>query len=316
MIAERLLGAGTLVGPPPHPCARSKATDEDGYYSDVGFSGLTAHAWTRLVPDRIVDAFLTLGSCLVVGDAPGDPDCFCSATAWARGRRAVGLPAEAHVAGPPPKSIRHLFKEAELVDSAKVSGSRYDTVVLVDNDGQRIGAAAKAAMQRARRVVVVDHHEVDPTRESLGLAPDTELLVWKISGADAAALMTLATVLRGLDQAQATLTPAGWREVLEPVIAGVYSDTRGFTAGRTSSGTMGLLRSVLASRALDISWVLGPLAGAVPRQHLLQLWDALELRTEEHHGQQLALFKLDGRTVLSTLEKARQIEPELTWSDL
>lgn len=304
------------MGPPPHPCEKSPAAEQDGYYSDVGFSGLTAHSWLRLVPEQVVDAFLAPGSCLVVGDAPGDPDCFCSAASWARGRRAVGRSAEAHVAAPPPKSIRHLFKEAELVDAAKVSAARYDTVVLVDNDGKRIGAAATAAMQQARRVVVVDHHEVAPTHESLGLAPDAELVVWKISGADAAALMTFATVLRGVERAEACLTPAGWRDVLEPVLAGLYSDTRGFTAGRASRGTMGLLRSVLQSHALDVDWVLGRFGDAVPREHLLSLWGALELRTEEHHGQELTLFKLDGRTLLSTLEKARRIEPELTWSDL
>lgn len=310
-LAEHLLGPGSFVGP-----HRSKADVDDGYYSDLRTPPLTAHAWTRLVPAAVVDAFLAPGPCLVVGDAPGDPDCFGSAAAWARGRRALSLHADAHVAAPPPLSIRHLFDQGELIDRQAVSAGRYDTVVLVDNDGQRIGPAAREALTRAKRVVVVDHHEVHPTRESLGLGPDTELIVWKQPGADAAALMTLGAILRGAERVEADLTTAGWRSVLEPILAAVYSDTRGFAAGRVSPTTMGILRSVVESRALDLGWILGRFGEVVPAEIRRSLWDSLRLHREVHEGQELSLFQLDGQALLAAWEQARQLEPALTWSDL
>ncbi|MCB9650920.1 MAG: hypothetical protein H6730_30670 [Deltaproteobacteria bacterium] len=42
-------------------------------------------------------------------------------------------------------------------------------MLFVDNDGTRVGPAAQDAMRRAARVVVIDHHDVDPTNDSLGL---------------------------------------------------------------------------------------------------------------------------------------------------
>lgn len=315
-LEAQLLGPGTLVGPAPHPCQKIARPEFEGYWSPIGTPATTAHPWMHLVPEEVVASFLAPGSCLVVGDAPGDPDCFGSAAAWARCRRTLGLPAEAHINAPPALSIRHLFGEGEIASSATVHASSYETVVLVDNDGQRIGPAAKEALSKAKRVVVVDHHESHPTRESLGLGPETELIVWRQPAADAAALMTLAVMLRGVEAAQVSLTASGWREILEPVLAAVYSDTRGFLSEKASPGTLGLLRSIVESGELDLGRIFGRLGETVPRAQRLELWNALAVRSEEHHGQRLGIFELDGELLLSAWAKARQTEPALTWSDL
>lgn len=273
-------------------------------------------AWTQRVPSKVVSALLDPGSTLVVGDAPGDPDCFCSAVALARARQALHLPAEAHVDAPAPQQVQGVLRPDELADGDAVKEKTYDTVLFVDNDGTRVGDAATEAMRRAKRVVVIDHHDVDPTHDSLGLPPETELVVWKDTGADAAALMALASILRAVEDSGAMLFQSTWKAVLEPLISGVYSDTRGFEAARTRPATVGLLQTVLDTDAVDLKATLRGFGGGIPKA----LREALAAAVEEQPAQigetAFGGFTLPGARLLELWNEARDASPELTWSDM
>ncbi|MCA9556719.1 MAG: hypothetical protein KC933_42240, partial [Myxococcales bacterium] len=95
----------------------------DAPYCELPRARVSLKAWTQRVPEALVSALLDPGPMLVVGDAPGDPDCFCSAVAVARARRALGLPAQAHVDAPPPKQIGALLRADELADRGAVADS-------------------------------------------------------------------------------------------------------------------------------------------------------------------------------------------------
>ncbi|CAN0443682.1 unnamed protein product, partial [Laminaria digitata] len=185
------------------------------------------------------------GSCLIVGDAPGDPDCFCSAAALARARNNLGLKGLAHVNAPPPQQIAPVLRAGEIADAEHIEDQTFNTVVFVDNDATRVGPAAQEAMKRAQRVIIIDHHEVDPTHEQLGLPEDVELIVWKETGADAAALMVLAATARMSADSPVPLSEAGWADVVRPLVSAMYSDTRGFEASRTRPTTVGLLMQLV-----------------------------------------------------------------------
>lgn len=301
---------------PLDPTRRPDPILKAGPYCELTFERVSASVWTRRVPADVVDAFLRPGRCLVVGDMPGDPDCFGSAVAWARARQILGLPAEAHVNAPPPLAIAPIIRPGELASADHVSQQAYETVVLVDNDGTRIGPAARAALQRAKRVIVVDHHDVNPTHESLGLGKDTQLVVWKELGADAAALMTLATALRGVEATKAQLTSEGWRDLLAPILAATYSDTRGFEASRSASATIGLVRSIVDAGELDLKEIFAGFDRSIPPAIRRELVG--HLKEEPHHEGQFsfATFTLDGQALLEAWSKARQIRATTTWSDL
>lgn len=305
-------------GPPEplDPTRRPELIPQAGAYCELNFARVSASVWTQRVPAAVVDAFLHPGRCLVVGDMPGDPDCFGSAVAWARARQILGLPAEAHINAPPPLAIAPVIRPGELVASERVAQQAYETVVLVDNDGTRIGPAARAALQKAKRVIIVDHHDVEPTHKSLGIGKDTELVVWKELGADAAALMTLATALRGVEANQAQLTSDGWRDLLEPILAATYSDTRGFEASRSASATIGLVRSIIDAGELDLKKIFAGFDRSIPLDVKRELVGHLQEEVHREGQFRFATFALDGQVMLEAWSKARQHRPATTWSDL
>jgi nanoRNase/pAp phosphatase (c-di-AMP/oligoRNAs hydrolase) len=263
----------------------------------------------------VVQAFLQPGPCLVVGDAPGDPDCFCSAVALARTRRALGLPGEAHVDAVAPRQVQGILQDGEVVGAARVRALAPETVVLVDNDGTRVGPAAAEAMRGAKRVVVIDHHDVDPTHERLGLPPETELVVWKDTGADAAALMALGTAVRAASAAQVSLRQDTWQSILEPLVGAIYSDTRGFEAGRTRPATMHVLMRLLDTRAVRLKTTLAGFGEGVSADVRRALYAAIQEQGEVHGRERLGVFTLSGSALLTAWQAAQAQVPELTWSD-
>lgn len=315
-VLSQLLLQTAPLHPHLNPTRRPPLLPNAGAYCELNFEPGGASAWTKRVPEAVVEAFLDPGSCLAVGDMPGDPDCFGSAVAWARARQILGLPAEAHVNAPPPLAIASLIRPQELSTAHEVSQRVYDTVVLVDNDGTRIGPAARKALKKAKRVIVVDHHDVKPTRESLGLGKDTELLVWKELGADAAALMTLATALRGIQHRKAELLPEGWRDLLAPILAAIYSDTRGFEASRASSSTIGLVRSIVDAGELDLKEIFAGFDRSIPGEVKRELVRHMTEALHQEGKFTFATFVLNGQVLLDAWAKAREHKPTTTWSDL
>lgn len=314
---EQLLLREQHPGRPLDPTRRKKVLGETGPYCELNYRRVGASVWTKRVPDEVLQAFLHPGRCLAVGDMPGDPDCFGSAVAWARARKTLALPAEAHVNNTPPASMRETLLPEELLTGAMLAQAEpFHTVVLVDNDGTRIGPAAREALKQAKVVVVVDHHDVNPTKESLGLGPDAKLIVWKELGADAAALMVLATALRALEEREVHLTKDGWRDLLEPLLAAVYSDTRGFAADRASSATIGLLRSVIDGGELALGELFSRFDPIVPEHLQQELVNAIHEDHFEVAGESFATYALAGESMFGIWERARARRPETTWSDV
>lgn len=312
----RLFLDAPVVAPLLDPTRRPDLIPEAGAYCELTYNRVGASVWTKRVPDGVVDVFLHPGSCLVVGDAPGDPDCFGSAVAWARARQILGLPAAAHVNGPPPLAIAPVLRRDELATAEQIAQRAYETVVLVDNDGTRIGPAAQEALKRAKRVIIVDHHDIAPTKASLGIGEDTELVVWKELGADAAALMTLATALRGIERNAADLTADGWRDLLAPILAATYSDTRGFEAARSSSATVGMVRSIIDAGELDLKEVFAGFDRSIRSDVKRELLRHLAEETHQEGTFKFATFALDGQAMLEAWSKARAVRPDTTWSDV
>ncbi|MEQ8279853.1 MAG: DHH family phosphoesterase [Deltaproteobacteria bacterium] len=316
--AQRILVDGALASTAPELESPLEIPEEVAApYCPVVRSTIGPDAWKRRVPAEVVAALLDSGPTLIVGDAPGDPDCFCSAVALARGRAALHLPADAHVDAPPPSQLSGLGIQDDLVSSQTVSQRSYDTVVFVDNDGTRVGPAAEAAMRAAKRVVVIDHHEVDPTHVSLGLDADkTELIVFKEIEADAAALLVLATLTRMIESSPASLMQQGWGSVLEPLVTAIYSDTRGFDSAHTRPTTLGLLRGLLDTQAVDLSRILSGFGGGIPREVTGAWAERIEERTEKVGAMDVAFFTVPSHGLLDAWSEAREQTPELTWSDV
>lgn len=306
------------VGPPQNPIAApAPLLDGDGPHCLLPTGpkmGLSA--WTHRVPSEVVHAILQPGPCLVVGDAPGDPDCFCSATALSRARHHLGLPAIAHVDAPAPQQIQSVLRAGEIANSATVLARDFKTVVLVDNDGTRVGPAALNAMKGAERVVVIDHHEVNPTKASLGLPDDVDLVVWKDTGADAAALMVLASVLRAAEQSGASLPEEAWQDIVKPLVSAMYSDTRGFDAARTRPSTVSLLRQLVDTGALGLRSTLAGFGGGIDKGIRARLHGAIEETNQRYGDQSLGMFSLEAPALLEAWASACAVTPETTWSDV
>ncbi len=277
-------------------------------------SGLAT--WTSKVPDKVIEGVLSPGSCLVVGDAPGDPDCFCSAAALARARNHMGLPAAAHVDAVPPKQIQGVLKPGEILDRKAVRADLPETVILVDNDGTRVGPAAAEAMRNAKRVIVIDHHEVDPTQELLGMNENAELIVWKDTDADAAALMVLATTMRATGVAKKELPEEAWADIVKPLVCAMYSDTRGFEASRTSPETVRLITQLIGTGAIGLRATLSGFGGGIPRIIRDKLYGSVDEDSSQHGNEKLGTFKLKSTALLDAWVSARVHTPELTWSDV
>lgn len=273
-------------------------------------------AWTARVPKEVIEGVLSPGSCLVVGDAPGDPDCFCSAAAMARTRQHMGLPAAAHVDAVPPQQIHGVLKAGEILDRKAVRADLPETVILVDNDGTRVGPAAAEAISQAKRVVVIDHHEVDPTKAQLGMNNDAELIVWKDTDADAAALMVLATAIRATSQTKTTLPEEAWADIVQPLVCAMYSDTRGFEASRTSPETVRLLTQLIGTGAIGLRATLAGFGGGISPIIRNKLYGNIDEASSQHGKEKLGTFKLKSTAMLSAWVSARKLTPETTWSDV
>ncbi|MCB9652924.1 MAG: hypothetical protein H6729_02180 [Deltaproteobacteria bacterium] len=319
-------------------------------------------------PKEIVDGVLASGSFLALGDMPGDPDSFLCAAVLGSLRRTLGLPGQVLFQAPPPRQIRALLSEIEELQPADLrqlpyaelrsheraqhgdlpQARTYETVVLVDNadsSPERIGEMAHEAVTRAKRVIVIDHHELEPTPNSLGLSPRAELLVWRAPEADATALMVASIVLQALTTSRARALGANTTQsarhdtsarLLKPLLAAIYSDTRGFkNAGILSHclrQALSQARPTVRRRSgVDQAPAEPPAEAPAQRHGLRHLWQSCESpissdlttrlvssiaeKTESFDGRSLGVFQLPGRVILDVWQEARSIHPDLTWSD-
>lgn len=212
-------------------------------------------AWAKLVPPDLIEALETLVAAgkrfLLVGDRPGDPDCF-SAVALARFLRHLGVEADMHVGVKPPRQIEKLVEPHELKSEAEVRSKHYDAIIFVDNDGtgNRISPAAHEAAAKAEHIFVIDHHDPKPYPVSEGQS----VHAWIETRADAAALLQLGLMTAMTKRARAPLSNDDWVNVAEPLLAGIYSDTGGLNPESTKSGaleTYAFLADLLGTPAVD-----------------------------------------------------------------
>lgn len=264
-------------------------------------------------PPAMVAALFDPAPQLVVGDAPGDPDCFGAALAWTRARRALGLEAVVHVDAPPPSAIAPLFAPDELASREQVQSGKFGTVVLVDNDGTRVGPAADEALSKADKVVVLDHHDVDPTPEKLGLKKDAQLDRWIDTGNESAAVMVLGTIQKAAGDAK--WSTGQWRDVLGPVVSATFSDTRGFRAARTRSSTVQALRTLIAEHKMNLSMLLSTYETASRRNLVSALEPHLGVKSEKIGGEEVRFYALSP-DALGAFAEVRAQHPELKPADI
>ncbi len=196
-------------------------------------------AWAKVVPPSVVECFLGVikdkKRVLLVGDRPGDPDCF-SAIALARFLRLLGVEVDTHVGVRPPRQITDLIEPKDLASESEVRAKNYDAVVFIDNDGTgaRISPAAHEAASKASQIVIIDHHAPTPYPKRAG----QELHTWIEERADAAALMELGLMAALSKDLKVPLSNDDWVRVAEPLLAGIYSDTGKLAPETTKSGAL------------------------------------------------------------------------------
>lgn len=196
-------------------------------------------AWARLVPDSLKTQLQSIirekKRVLLVGDRPGDPDCF-SAVALARFLRGLGVEADTHVGMDPPRQIKDLFRPGELLTEQQVAAKSYDAVLFVDNDGTgpRISPAAHRAAAKAEDIIVLDHHQ--PKLYPVG--PKQRLTTWIEPRAEAAALLQLGLMAALCKDLSPPPSRDQWADIAEPLFAAIYSDTGGLNPEATKAGAL------------------------------------------------------------------------------
>lgn len=266
----------------PIEAARFGTVENTDLFASAELTGPPARlhpdAWARLVPESLLHRLQSIIAekkrVLLVGDRPGDPDCF-SAVGLARFLRAFGVEADTHIGVEPPRQIRELFHEGELLSEAQVAAQRYVAVLFVDNDGTgaRISPAAHAAAARAETIVVLDHHQPKPYPVRAGQTLET----WIEPRADAAALLQLGLMVAAAKRQPAVLSRDEWAAIAEPLFAGIYSDTGALAPGSTKTGTLEtvhFLAELLGPAATD--HILKGFSAELPRATRRRIEQALE----------------------------------------
>jgi hypothetical protein len=145
-------------------------------------------------PAALIDALDRGKKVLVIGHTPPDGDCVGSALGLARMLRALGREAHVCIDDVIPGNLRKLADDPSELKRANELHDDYDLVVIVDVAAvDRIGGAA-AAVARAPAVAVIDHHQVDASREDLALDANTPLTTWVMPHVDSASLLVASAI--------------------------------------------------------------------------------------------------------------------------
>lgn len=168
-------------------------------------------------PEDVLAALRQARRVLVVCHTPPDGDTAGSGLGLRRTLQALGKEADLLLDGPLPGWMRQQAEPGEFKSFEEVQHQDYDLVVVVDvAQAHRIGRA-KELVSRAPQVVVLDHHDDDPTPESLGM--QGQLAKW-IAPTDATALLIAAVAEK--------LTPSSWEGIAPPLVTGILTDTQLF----------------------------------------------------------------------------------------
>jgi nanoRNase/pAp phosphatase (c-di-AMP/oligoRNAs hydrolase) len=179
------------------------------------------------VPDDVMKTLLAAKNVLVIGHTATDGDAVGSVLGLTRALQLNGVTATGVIDDELPGQLRSIpgSNEVHRFDAERAAG-KYDLVVMVDvAQAARIGGAA-AAVAAAPNVLVVDHHETEPTRKSLGMGDSAKLTTWIESSADAASLLVAGITDRLL--AGKEVSAADRTRVAGPELAGMYTDSGAF----------------------------------------------------------------------------------------
>lgn len=263
---------------------------------------LDPRVWAREVPPSIVAQIESATSILVVGD--GDADGIGSAVGLARALTLFGKRAVAYSATPPPIEVASILDEGELATGP--IGEPYDLVIHVDQYGDRAGPAATAAAENAKSVVVIDHHEA---------VPNPAYHSWIDTGADAAALLSMGVVLRLADRLGVTLSAGDLARILTPMMAGIRSDTHGFSDRRTRPSTFRILEFIRRHTQVDLG-AIARAADPFSRGLKERIAEALEVKSSGERPHRTAVFSLDEDDYARFVGEAKKEQPKASEADV
>lgn len=194
---------GDEVPPPPRP--------------DLSCVSAANPAALLYPPKDVLEALRAARKVLVVCHTPPDGDTAGSGLGLRRTLEALGKEADLFLDGNLPGWMRQQAEPGEFKSFEEVQHQDYDLVVVVDvAQTHRIGRASEL-VSRAPNVAVLDHHDDDPTPESLGT--QGKLTKW-IAPTDATAMLVAAVSEK--------LAPSSWEGIAPPLVTGILTDTQLF----------------------------------------------------------------------------------------
>lgn len=265
-------------------------------------------------PPAVLKALQDARRIIVVSHVPPDGDCVGTALGVARALSAMGKTACAVVDTELPKGLRGLDDRGDLLRAKDVQDFNADLVLLVDvAQADRIGGA-RALLQAAPAVAVIDHHRADPNPATLGLKPGTPVAAWVDENADSASLMAAAAV-RTLAK-QSGGIPEAWDHVTDPLAAGAATDTGWFSKSSTRQSSLHIFKHLLGGSTQRLKDMRNRLAYELPQsaQHLLNR--AVKVKISSDHGHSAVWMSADRRTLQEALQRAQRVDPDVTLADV
>ncbi len=265
-------------------------------------------------PADVLTAIQNADRVMVVSHVPPDGDCVGTALGVARALTSMGKTACAVVDSHLPKGLAGLDDRGDLLRAADAKDFGADLVLLVDvAQPDRIGEA-KAFLEAAPAVAIIDHHREAPSTETLGLKPGTPVAAWVDEEADSASLMAAAAV-RTLAQRSGGI-PEDWRHVTDPLAAGAATDTGWFSKSSTKQESLPIFKHLLSGSSARLQGLRQRLGYRLPgaAKHLLDR--TVKVKVSSDHGHSAVWMSAGRRSMQEALQIAQNSDPDVTLSDI
>lgn len=198
----------------------------------------TASALSERVPLSVLTALARAEKVAIVAHRPPDGDTLGSALGLQRTLATLGKEARVCLDDIIPGDLKQLDSEHVVVRPEHLAGQGFDLVVLVDvSDPARCGRIL-GLLDEAATVMVIDHHRVE-IPEAL---KQRHAIVWNDPERDATALLIAGLaprLLAGVPEEEP------WRNIVFPLLAGIFTDTGGFRNPGVSRETVRVFEALL-----------------------------------------------------------------------